>query len=419
MKKYIIFCADIHPIGGVQNYVAGKTSWLEKEGWGVYVFFWGKSSGHCAVSSLDKYLPGGILELGTQPSEWTMRIREKVLNRIISDIHFQEGNEDSILIESQDEIFSFWGELLAERIHAKNMCFICNERFREPNRHYADHMEFFDFKHRRRELACICQTAIVNLFEGYKEVPPEEQYAFKAANMGPVQDVENQAVSDLKKKDWNICYLGRAEKPYVPFIIEGISKFSQKYADHSIQVIFVGNADSRREIIENKLTVLKNVTVSFMGDMVPIPRSLFEKIDVMVAGSGCAMCSAQEGVPTIVADAENYRANGILGYTTFDNILHEEGAEQFQYEDLLEQILVEGVHKHLEFHMDPVVPAEVRYREHLAFAAQSDQKMEYDSEGALRGTVNYQKVLKYYIHQYFPFAETMYRRIKRWGRARK
>ena len=63
MKQYIILTANIHPIGGMQNYVAGKAAYLERNGWKVTVFFWGDSKGTCAMTSMNKYLPGGMTEL--------------------------------------------------------------------------------------------------------------------------------------------------------------------------------------------------------------------------------------------------------------------------------------------------------------------------------------------------------------------
>ncbi len=41
MKRYIFLTANIHPIGGMQNYVAGNSPIWEKNGWKVTVFFWG------------------------------------------------------------------------------------------------------------------------------------------------------------------------------------------------------------------------------------------------------------------------------------------------------------------------------------------------------------------------------------------
>ena len=52
MKRYIFLTANIHPIGGMQNYVAGKAAYLEKNGWKVTVFFWGDNKGTCAMTSI-------------------------------------------------------------------------------------------------------------------------------------------------------------------------------------------------------------------------------------------------------------------------------------------------------------------------------------------------------------------------------
>ena len=81
MKRYIFLTANIHPIGGMQNYVAGKAAYLEKNGWKVTVFFWGDNKGTCAMTSMNKYLSGGMTELGMPPGEWPRRIREQVLEQ--------------------------------------------------------------------------------------------------------------------------------------------------------------------------------------------------------------------------------------------------------------------------------------------------------------------------------------------------
>ncbi len=83
MKRYIFLTANIHPIGGMQNYVAGKAAYLEKNGWKVTAFFWGDNKGTCAMTSMNKYLSGGMTELGMPPGEWPRRIREQVLNRMV------------------------------------------------------------------------------------------------------------------------------------------------------------------------------------------------------------------------------------------------------------------------------------------------------------------------------------------------
>ena len=54
MKLYIIFTLDIHPIGGMQLYTAGKADYLKRNGWEVVVFYPGSNDENCAVTSLNR-----------------------------------------------------------------------------------------------------------------------------------------------------------------------------------------------------------------------------------------------------------------------------------------------------------------------------------------------------------------------------
>lgn len=413
-KKYYIFLTgDIHPIGGMQNYVAGKARWLEENGWQVRVFFWGAADGKCKMSFLNRYLAGGTMELGTPPGEWTKGIRRRTLNHMMSVVGPGARQADTAIVESQDDTTALWGELLAERLHAKHMCFNCTEGFRGPRKHYAEYLDFFDFKHRRRELACIHTDSMQKLFEGYKKVKPEERYLFDAANEGPVQDVEDERVEKLKKYDWNICCIGRAEKTCKQELMKGIRKFAQNYPQKSIQFVMVGNPGDREDWIKEQLGSLKNVRLSFIGDMVPIPRSLFKKIDVVIASAGCAECAVYEGVPTIVMDVENSLANGILGYTTFSPLFHEKNVAQTSFDKALEQVLIEQIQANLEFHLeDRVNPADI-YEKHMKFAYESDPVYLYDIGQNRYVPVNYMRVFKYYMRKYLPAITAVYSRIKR------
>lgn len=412
-KKYYIFLTgDIHPIGGMQNYVAGKARWLEENGWQVRVFFWGASDGACKMTFLDRYLAGGTTELGTPPAEWTKGIRNRTLDHMLSVVGPGSRQADTIIVESQDDVTALWGELLAERLHAKHMCFNCTEGFRGPRKHYEEYLDFFDFKHRRRELACIHPDSMQKLFEGYKKVKPEERYLFDAANEGPVQDVKDERVERLERYDWNICCIGRAEKTCVPQIIGDICKFAEKYPKKRIQLMMVGDPGERKGWLEEQLKTSENIILSCLGDMVPIPRKLFEKTDVVIAGSGCANCAACEKVPTIVVDAGNKRANGILGYTTFSIIFHEENVEQMGFDQALEQVLVEKLQEKTEFQWPDRLPASHYYEQHMEFVEQSEKKQAYYQDiNNIVGT-NYVKVLKYEIRRHLPFIIAIHDRLK-------
>lgn len=412
MKQYIILTANIHPIGGMQNYVAGKAAYLERNGWKVTVFFWGDRKGTCAMTSMNKYLPGGMTELGMPPGEWSKRIREQVLNRMITLIGTVDPADD-IIVESQDDVLALWGELLATRIHAKHMCFICNETFRGPKKHYDQYLDFFDFKHRRRELACIHKESMSKLFDGYKKVDDSEAYVFDAANEGPVQDVANQKIDDIKKYDWNICCIGRADKTCVDPIMDGIAGFALKYPEKQIQLLIVGNVDDRMDWLHQKLDKASNLVLTCLGDLVPIPRSLFEKVDVAIGGSGCARCAAQEKVPTIVSDADNAMANGILGYTVFNIFFKGDASSQMNYEEALEQVLVDKIQEKLPFKWLERKSASYYYDQHLQFIAESVQDKQYDTDICRQAHVDRVKILKYYFRKYLPHIMKLYDAAKK------
>ena len=412
MKRYIFLTANIHPIGGMQNYVAGKAVYLEKNGWKVTVFFWGDNKGTCAMTSMNKYLSGGMTELGMPPGEWPRRIREQVLNRMVRLIGAMDP-ADEIIVESQDDVLALWGELLAARLQAKHMCFICNETFRGPKKHYDQYLDFFNFKHKRRELTCIHKESMGKLFAGYKGVEDKEAYYFEAANEGPVQNVDNEKIDAIEKADWNICCIGRSDKTCVDPIMDGIAGFALSYPQKKIQLLIVGNVDDRMEWLHQKLDKASNLVLTCLGDLVPIPRTLFSKIDVVIGSSGCAECSVVEGVPTIVSDAENSLANGILGYTVFSAIFKNSQTVQLTYELALKQVLIDKIQDSLPFQWEANKPASYYYDQHMQFTAESEQSRQYDTDVCRQAHVDMGKLIKYYVRKYLPHMMSYYDSAKK------
>lgn len=395
MKKYIIFTADIHPIGGMQNYVAGKVKYLEKKGWSVNVFFNGDHSDTCAMPNMNRFIAGGFWELTFPPQYWPRVIRNHVFGEMLQQIGPIDGE---VIIESQSDALALWGEELASKIKAKHFCFNCNERFRGPGKYYAEYMDFFDFKHKRREIAGIKDNSMSLLFEGYKEVPNEENYVFVAANEGPVQDVEDYRIDQIKKLDWNIAYIGRIEKGYVNQILAGVKDLSDSHRTKSIQMVFVGDVGSKKAEIE-QIFKNTNVTCVFLGNCVPIPRKLFAKLDVVVAGSGCARCAAYENVMTIVADADNYLANGVLGIDTFDTLYHEQDIRQMTYKEALENVLDSTKYNGKNVCFPKRMNCEVYYNQHFELIEKSNPKQEYyHYQNANCSITKSMRTIKFLVH---------------------
>ena len=336
--KYIIITGDIHPIGGMQLLTSGKAEVLENLGWEVYVFFPTHESGKCVLPYLDKYNEGGFFELTLPPYKWTKTTREKVFARMRCIIGACK-NDEQIIIESHSDRTSQWGEILASRVNAKHMLFLCNEIYRGKGKYYLENLDFYDFKHRRKELAGEMADILFKLFEGYKQIHEDEIYIFKY-DENPVRDVINEKIDSIERYDWNICYIGRSQKGYFPNIIQGVADFSRNHSEKEIQLIFVGDISERRKKIHSVLGSIGNLKLTPLGDVAPIPKELFKKVDVVIAGSGSAKCAAYEGTYTIIADASNFFANGVLGYDTNDELYHSHG-NQVAFDSALEKVLVD------------------------------------------------------------------------------
>lgn len=410
MKHYVFLTANIYPIGGMQKYIAGKAAYLKKQGWKVNAFFCGHDGDDCAIASLNEYKDDEIEELEKLPGEWTKRIRRRAIERMVSRILENGEIVEQILIESQTDVLSLWGELLAERLKAKNVCFVCAEVFRKPGQFYERYLDFFDFKHKRKELAGIDEKSLGYLFEGYKKVGESESYRFNAEPDDPIQDVESKQIDILKRQEWNICYLGRAEKAYVKDVIFNLEKLAKKHPGTSIQFIMVGNADCRQSLLKERLEPLSNVIITLLGDMVPIPRKLFRELDVVIAGAGSAEFAAREHVPTIVADCMCGLSNGIYGYTT-NNTLFPDKAGQKELIDALEDVLINKIQDTLEFTLVARPPAVYYYEQHMKFIKESCQEQEYYTDVINNARVDYPKVLRYTLHHSFPRLASLYKRI--------
>ena len=338
MRIYIILTCEVHPIGGAQTYTAAKTRYLELKGYKTIVFYDGPKAGNCKVKELNKYTRNGFAFLAFAPENFNRKMVNRFLGLLISRIKKTCATnliDDEIYIESHYSSQALWGELLAERIGANHIGFLCNEQFNDS--YYREYIDFFYYKYEKNELYGINKESMKRLFKNhYSNI--DEEHVFEALEDGDVQDVGCTKLSKIKKGDYiNVCYIGRATKGYVTNILNGVCAFADRHKDKKIQFIIVGDSKSRKQEITKLFKNKRNVTVVQLGDLVPLPQALSKKIDVVMAGSGCAISSAFEGVPVIVADCNNYLSNGVLGYTV-DNAFNSHRQENF--EETLENVLI-------------------------------------------------------------------------------
>ena len=325
--------------GGVQCYVAAKAKFLEEHGWHVVVISDNipNSKERCLISSLNKFLQNGNPYQGYHPCDiphFMVRLAIKRYMEVIGPI----SDEDEAIVESWNSPTALWGELIAKQIHAKHMFLTANEYYRNPNQCYEKKIDFFMFKMDRGELFTD-QNSANRLFVNYRTYKKGD-FIEAFLSEDPVQDIDNSSVNKITDADWNICYIGRANKSYVPNIYNGVKEFALQHQDKSIQFIIVGEATERKQLLNS--IKLPNLIVIELGDLYPLPKDLFKKVDVVIAGSGSARHSADEGALVILADPETNSSHGILGYDTNESIYADkENYLNFTFSQALERALVD------------------------------------------------------------------------------
>lgn len=353
MKKlYIFLTYNIARVGGIETYVAGKTAYLKENGWAVKVLYHGFHHVKSLYENLDEFEDGAFPEFTCPPFQMSRKSVVRSLDRMVRYIGDCSGY-DTVYMESHDDRLSQWGELIAERIGAKHLIILLNERYRGADRYYADKIDFYNFKHERGEVRG--DVTLARLFEGFREITEADYRPFHF-NESPVADVRCPAVEALKKADWNICYIGRFIKPYVPAILQGVKRFAAQHSDRQIQLLIVGDTSARGTLAQDTFTDSENVSVVELGNLIPIPRSLYRKVDVVIAGSGSARCSAQEGALTIIADPDLCKATGLLGYETRDTVFWNGVSPLTGFDEALERTLIQKVYENLTYdYREPTV----------------------------------------------------------------
>ncbi len=379
-RIYIFFTYGIVSIGGTQMYTAGKANYLQNRGWQVYVFFPEPRENKSDIPSLTQYISsgGGMNFLSKPPYKMRKYEQDYWLNLMLERLRLSSMENYEIIIESHANCFGYWAELLAAKIGAQHFFICCNEVYRPtptlPNKTYGDNLDFFYFKWERNELVGT-DKALQKLFNGYKNVTKTKVEMPKTVReQDAIQDVVFP-IERLQKLDWNICHIGRAGKEYVPALIEGIGELARRHPDKRINFIMVGNESSRRALLAQTFHNLPNVLVTALGDLVPIPRVLFTKVDVVCAISQSAIFAANENVLTICASAHDpTRTPGVLGYDTEQQVY---GEGTFSYVEALENVLVKKLYADKKYSLPKLRPADEYYENFWTIVKNASPVKEY------------------------------------------
>lgn len=385
--KHYIFLSMIMGSGGIQCHNAAKAKYLESIGWQVVIISDNNplSKNKCLIQYLDKYLPNGNPYLSIHPSKLPCFLVERIIKQFVKRVGPCDEKE-KIIVESCDDTTAVWGELLASRLNAKHLYWTANEYYRGESKFYLKDINFYMFKMDRGEI--FTKTLVANrLFDGYRKYEKGD-FLECSSTEEPIQDVSNPIIESLSKKDYSICYIGRTIKPYFPNIVEGVKEFALNHENKTIQLILVGEVETERK---NLLThSISNLQIIELGNLFPIPRILYSKIDVVIAGSGSARHSADEGALVITADPETCDSHGLLGYDTNDSVYKGDddhgGGLDISFSEALERTLIDRSWMKQENEWVKSQGVDECTKKQFELIEKSDQELKYyDKEKLLSG----------------------------------
>lgn len=374
MKTYIIICGFADVVAGGPIYYANKVRYMEQLGWRVIVIPTNKGK-KVLIRGMEKFLGPYVPFILDSPNEYNKKQREVLIDYLES---FVPKNKGETIIETGTDYTNYWGEALAERIHAKHIVIFLDE---QNPRVTGNVINFYKFKYARHELTCITKPVMQKLFKGYMTLDLKECFALQCACTNTLDDYEHEINSLIPKSDYNIGYIGRLEKPFFSIIVDEFINFCKKNGKKKITVVFFGGAFEQKTVdaLKDNFKSLSNVRILITGYLFPLPIAALRKMDVFVSGAGSARVAAKAGVLSVQVDMLSYEPLGIMLDYAFIN--YKKCPIGNNISDYLNWILVRK---------DPKLPLplEVNYKkdwdfvckcfeEHLKFIEQSSTEPAY------------------------------------------
>lgn len=308
MKKYVFITMNISGINGAEQYIYNKVTYLEQQGYAVYVF--SGRPGEVLIPKFREYEHLTRPALRFYPSCLNKKERMSVLDWMCQVIGLRPGEE--CVIESSNVTASLWGEMLAEKLDCKHLIINLTEN---PNCDLGMR-RFLEFKMNRHELSGIFDHSVSTMLK-QPDLPLRPDMRVRAYCSNVVQDVQDD-FSQLFNKDADLTIgsLGRLEKEYVPRLVEQLVAYFNASAHMSFNLLMIGGCADKNRLswIKSQFSACKNVTLILTGAMYPISRSLIKQADLFISASGSASATYYEKIPTISIDHVSAEPKGIIGY---------------------------------------------------------------------------------------------------------
>lgn len=329
-QKTYVFLNVLGYLGGSQLYTLRKLRWLRGLGWRVVVI--GVRAVDIRIPDFKEFARNDYAFLDIPSYLFSKKVREKYCCQIIREC----GLCGHVVFQSHSRNFATWAELLAEKTKGIHLCHLLEETFgKQPELILA----LMRFKLSQNALWGIYERSIPSLL-GKSDQTRNRMLVAAGMPEGAVADFSSNAIPEVAA-DFKILILGRSGKGYVRSALRAVVAFAENHPGKRIAVYTVGTSKKKAVVrgFDKLASQSPNVNAFWIDPMFPMPRRVFEIVDVCLSATGCAQIACSQRCLCISIDADDNQAIGVVGITT-KNTLFRVDEPPVPVEDLLEEVLV-------------------------------------------------------------------------------
>ncbi len=314
-KKYILF-GPAYGIGGWQLYINARCKHLIENKIDSCLIYPPDTGGDKIKLDYIAKMKRVSLEQ-IEPYWYRKKQISNTIMALLDAIEYRNGDE--VFIESTCIIYSFWGELIAEATRGQNFCYLLHSHTKGFP---VAWQKFFSFKYDQGLIAGQTEITLPDLFEGFREIKGGNR-AIYAQWEDPICDEREDCAEymNLLRRHMEqgykiIGYFGVLRKPHFMLLCDFMVHYSKRYAEHKF--LFVAIGSSGESDPEQKLYEIPeesdNCEVYNIPEMYPIPRGIFQMLDICLASWGSSVHAATACERTIrIYDDVHLIPQGVIG----------------------------------------------------------------------------------------------------------
>lgn len=338
MKKYLILTFDVCNMGGGQLFVLRRAKHLKEKGFDVYIVV----TFHNNYFPLEHEFKGIPIYVIPEMGAPSVKICNKRVNTIISNLIDRIGEGGELYIESHTLPTIEWGDLIAKEYGGRHLAYPLAEPMISQYR-FNPGLRIFEHKLCNGEFYGCNSTSLREIFgksieaNHYVNIGYDEKELYEDSY--PTIDYCRDS------NDYVISTVTRLDKTYVEPLVLSTANLAKKYSDTRFVLLIAGGSKTpgREDYLfsnfNNEKMNVPNLNIIYTGYIEKLGRDFFNMTDVFVGMGTASITAISQKCITINIDPLNNMkyASGIFGVDT-NNFAYSENGIKYSILEKLEEV---------------------------------------------------------------------------------